>query len=113
MKSLRCLLSMAVMSYIAGVGQVGLAQETNPTIFNVTLEPVQYAAVKGNVDKFRALNWMKDGADGGISDITFIKDINKNISLDVGGSAFAKTNNYDDHLVLRDGDLAFLKIDYK
>jgi hypothetical protein len=113
MNSLRCLLSMAVMSYIAGAGQTVFAQETNPTVFNVTLEPVQYAAVKGNVGKFRALNWMKDGADGGISDITFIKEINKNISLDVGGSAFAKTNNYDDHLVLRDGDLAFLKIDYK
>jgi len=45
---------------------------------------------------------------GGIS---FVKDINKDISLNVEGSEFSNDNG-DGHLTLKDADLAFLKIDY-
>ncbi len=113
MRDLQLLITISVIG--AGgmfVGQCPASAQDTPPI-SVTVEPIQYAAVKGNVDKFRALNWMKDGADAGISNITFVKDINKDISLNVEGSAFPKTENYDDHLILRDGDLAFLRIDYK
>ncbi len=113
MKSLRLLLAVMVATYMTGTGYYAQAQETNTSPFSITLSPVQYASVKGNVGKFRALNWMKDGADGGISDMTFIKDINKDVSLDMQGSAFAKTDNYDGQLTLKDGDLAFLNIDYR
>ncbi len=113
MKILRLLLSITVASWMTGVGQFALAQETNTSPFSITLSPVQYASVNGNVGKFRALNWMKDGGDAGISDIAFKREINKDTSLEVEGSAFAKTDNYDGHLVLLKGDLAFLQIDYK
>lgn len=113
MKSIRLLLSLVVASYMTGVGNLGLAQDTSASPFSITLEPVQYAAVKGNVGKFEALNWMPNGADEGVTNITFLKDINKNISLDIQGSAFPNSKNYDDELILKDGDLAFLKINYK
>ncbi len=112
MRIFRLLLSITVASWVTGLGQFTLAQETNTSPFSITLSPVQYADVKGNVDKFRALNWMKDGGNAGISDMTFVKDINKDISLSAGGSVFAKTDDYTGHLTLKDGDLAFLKIDY-
>jgi len=112
MKILRLLLAVVVATYMTGGGRV-LAQDANTSGFSLSLAPVQYADVKGNVGKFEALNWMPSGADEGFSDISFVKDINKNISLDIEGSAFPNTNNYDDDLVLKDGDIAFLKIGYK
>ena len=82
MRSLRLLLSIALAVYMTGACYFALAQETNTSPFSITLEPVQYAAVKGNIGKFEALNWMPNGAVEGVSDITFVKDINKNISLE-------------------------------
>lgn len=113
MRSFRLLLSIVLAVYMTGAGNLIVAQETNTSPLSITLSPLQYASVNGNVGKFRALNWMKDGGDAGISDITFIKQINKDISLEAQGSVFAKTDNYSGHLTLKDGDLAFLKIDYK
>jgi hypothetical protein len=112
MKTLRCVLAVALAIYMTGAWNLVLAQETDPSAFSLTLAPLQYANVKGNIGKFEALNWMPNGGDAGISDISFVKDINKNISLDVQGSVFPKTDNNDGHLILQDGDVAFLKIDY-
>src|ERR1039458_6950499 len=105
MKIFRLLLSVIVASFMTGAGNFVLAQETNSSPFSITLSPLQYANVKGNVGKFEALNWMPNGGDEGVSNITFVKDINKNISLDVEGSAFPNTDNYDDELTLKDGDI--------
>lgn len=113
MRNLRLLITMSVIG--AGGIFVGhcpvSAQDTVP--ISITVKPIQYAAVKGNVDKFRELTGIKDGANAGVSNITFIKNINKDISVDLEASGFVKTEDYDDHLILRDGDLAFLRIDYK
>jgi len=111
MRSLRILLSVVLATYMTGANT--FAQESSTSSFSINLEPVQYASVKGNVAKFEALNWMPSGDDGGISNITFIKDINKNLSLDLEGIAFPSSNNYDDELILKNGDLSFLKINYK
>lgn len=113
MKILRSSVAITVAVFTMGPNYGALAQETNVSPFSITLAPLQYVHVKGNVDKFRALNWTKAGYEGGISDAVFIKQINKDVSLDVEGSMFPKTNNYDDELILKDGDLAFLKINYK
>jgi hypothetical protein len=112
MRSLRILLSMALAIYMTGAGPYVFAQESDASPFSITVAPVQFADVKGNVGKFEALNWMPNGADAGVSDISFVKDINKNISLDVDGSVFPKTDNNTGHLTLTDGDIAFLKVDY-
>lgn len=90
MRSLRILLSMALAIYMTGAGPYVFAQESDASPFSITVAPVQFADVKGNVGKFEALNWMPNGADAGVSDISFVKDINKNISLDVDGSVFPK-----------------------
>ncbi|MBF0489034.1 MAG: hypothetical protein HQL15_00265 [Candidatus Omnitrophica bacterium] len=112
MRSLRVILSIAITVYLSGIGNlVVFAQETTPAL-SVTVAPVQYASVNGSVAKFRALNWTKDGGDAGISDITFLKQINKDISIEAEGSAFLKTNNNTGHLLLKKDDLAFLQIDY-
>ncbi|MBF0503564.1 MAG: hypothetical protein HQL14_00540 [Candidatus Omnitrophica bacterium] len=112
MRSLRILLTLTVASWMTGIGQFTWAQESTAP-FSITLSPVvQYAYVKGNVGKFQALNWMKEGGNAGIGDITFVKSINKDISLSVEGSAFEKTDDYTAHLTLTKGDLAFLQIDY-
>ncbi|MDE1920004.1 MAG: hypothetical protein KGJ09_01140 [Candidatus Omnitrophica bacterium] len=114
MKIFRILLSIMVAAYMTQVGYLALAQDADTTPFSITLEPVQYASVKGNVGKFEALNWMQANTDnnGGISNISFVKDINKNISLEVQGSAFPGTDTGTGHLVLQDGDVGFLRVDY-
>src|ERR1039457_442673 len=111
MKFFRLILSIAVASWMTGIGNLGLAQESNNSTFSFTLAPLQYAHVKGNVGKFEALNWMPNGAVEGISDISFVKDINKDISLSVEGSEFTNDNGTG-HLTLKDGDIAFLKVDH-
>ncbi|MEI7998151.1 MAG: hypothetical protein WCH62_01415 [Candidatus Omnitrophota bacterium] len=112
MKSFRLLLSIILAVYMTGMGCLVNAQEANTSAINVTIAPVQYASVNGDVGKFRALNWMKDGGDAGISDITFLKQINKDTTLEAQGSAFLKTDNNKGYMLLKKGDLAFLKIDY-
>lgn len=113
MKILRILLAIVVAAYMTGAGRLALAQDADTSPFSITLAPVQYANVKGNVGKFEALNWMPNGEDAGVSDITFVKDINKNISLYAEGSVFPGTDTGTGELTLKDGDLAFLKVDYK
>ncbi|MDE2028112.1 MAG: hypothetical protein KGK03_00225 [Candidatus Omnitrophica bacterium] len=113
MKILRILLSIMVASYMTQVGYLALAQDVGTSPFSVTFEPLQYAYVKGNVGKFQALNWMKAGENPGASDISFVKQINKDISVEAEGSVFPKTDDGTGHLVLQDGDLAFLQVDYK
>jgi len=110
MKSLRWVLSIAVATYMTGAGNLLLAQETNASPFSITLAPLQYADVKGNVGKFEALNWMPNGAVEGGS-VSFVKDINKDISLNVEGSEFTNDDG-NGQLTLQDGDKAFLHIDY-
>ena len=112
MKNLRSLITIiAVGLGVIIIGhKLAIAQE-NP--ISITVEPIVYAAVKGNADKFRALNWMKDGANGGIINAAFVKQINKDTSLEVEASGFPKTEDYKDDLLLRKGDLGFLRINYK
>ena len=110
MKSLRLLLAIAVATYMTGAGNLLLAQETNASPFSVTLAPLQYAEVKGNIGKFEALNWMPNGAVEGGS-ISFVKDINKDISLSIEGSEYTNDDG-NGQLILKDGDKAFLQIDY-
>src|SRR5208282_1216195 len=111
MRYLRLLLSIAVAVYMTGAGRFVFAQEANTSPFSLTLEPVQYAYVKGNVGKFEALNWMPAGAVEGISDMSFVKDINKDVSLNIEGSEFTNDTG-NGRLTLKDGDIAFLKIEY-
>jgi hypothetical protein len=96
---------------MTGTGRYVLAQDANTSPFSITLAPVQFADVKGNVGKFEALNWMPNGAVEGVSDISFVKDINKDISLSVEGSEYTNDNG-SGNLTLKDGDKAFLKIEY-
>jgi len=103
---------MTLAVYMTGAGRLAFAQETDTTPFSITLAPLQFADVKGNVGKFEALNWMKNGSNAGVSDIEFVKDINKNISIEADGSVFPKTDDNTGHLTLKDGDIAFLKVDY-
>jgi hypothetical protein len=112
MKILRCLLAIALAVYMTGAGCLAFAQDADTSPFSITLAPVQFADVKGNVGKFEALNWMPNGENAGVSDISFVKDINKNISVEADGSVFPKTDDNTGHLILQDGDLAFLKVDY-
>lgn len=111
MKSLRVLIALALVMYMTGAWNFVLAQETETSPFSITLAPVQFANVKGNIGKFEAINWMPNTSVEGISNVTFVKDINKNVSLDVEGSEYSNDNGTA-HLTLKDGDWAFLKIDY-
>ena len=68
MKTFRLLLAVALAAYMTGACDLVSAQETDTTPLSITLAPLQFAYVKGNVGKFEALNWMKDGADAGVSE---------------------------------------------
>jgi len=111
MRSFRLLLSIALAVYMTGAGRLAFAQDADTSPFSITLAPVQFADVKGNVGKFEALNWMPNGAVEGVSDVSFVKDINKDISLSIDGSEFSDDNGTG-QLILKDGDKAYLELDY-
>ena len=72
MKTFRFLVAIWAVFFggmVFGYSPVAALAQAAPV--SVSVEPVQYASVKGNVDKFRELNWTKDGYTGGITDISF------------------------------------------
>ena len=76
------------------------ADETNPV--KVEIQTGKYAAVKGDVDKFRAIKWMKDGYSGGISSMSFEQEMKGGgvISFE-GRSIPVENDNYADLTYLK------------
>ncbi len=78
--------------------------------FNVM--PFRYIAVKGDAAKFRALNWMNDGATGGIKDMLFSSKIGKDGELSFEGHAIPGDNDFGTMLKLTNGNGGYMTMDY-
>ncbi len=87
------------------------AQEVpNPVIVNIM--PFQFATVKGDAQKFRAMQWMNDGTSYGLKELIVDKTVNKDTHVSLEGHSLP--NDYDNavELKLSKDSLGYLKTDY-
>ncbi|MBF0618820.1 MAG: hypothetical protein HQL19_01500 [Candidatus Omnitrophica bacterium] len=96
---------------IAGTGiTVSHAQETSTV--SLALVPIQTAFVKGDLDKFRAMNWIKDGSQSGIGDSALNAKFGKDTIVSFEGSGMFKDSDYSGQmLVIKDG-VGYIKMNY-
>ena len=87
------------------------AGEADKTV-RATLTPVQYVGVKGDAEKFRALNWSTDGYSGGLKDLDIDYQLDDGLSLTFNGHALAQENDAGAALFLNKQNLGALTIDY-
>jgi hypothetical protein len=90
-----------------------LAEEDTENAYpvSITVVPGRYAAVKGDVEKFRALNWMKDGYVGGIRNLTAHGDFEGG-TVWFEGRAFPAENDIRAILEYDKEDFGFFEMDY-
>src|SRR3989338_4243976 len=86
------------------------AAEKNPV--KITIKPGRYASVKGYVDKFRAIKWMKDGYVGGISSLSFEDKLNGG-TLSFEGHSILEENDNGAKLLFQKGDDFFIQSEYQ
>ena len=88
----------------------GFAQQ--PTNMALTIRPGFFAAVKGDVNKFRAINWTKDGYSGGITKATLEKELNKDTTVSFEGHAIPQNNDMASDLLIKKEDVGYVKLSY-
>lgn len=79
---------------------------------SVTLLPVRYAAVKGDVAKFQAITGMKAGFAAGIEELNVDKKV-KDVHVTFEGSTIPKEFDNDGHLLITKDNVGFIQVDYK
>lgn len=83
------------------------------TQITITPEPVRYAFVDGDEEKFRAHHWMKEGYIGGIENIAmdYVNPENE-VSVSLEGNALIDNNDLEGVLTLKKTNWGFLRLDY-
>ncbi|MDP2654402.1 MAG: hypothetical protein Q8Q08_10280 [Candidatus Omnitrophota bacterium] len=72
----------------------------------------RYAAVKGDVAKFRAHHWMKDGYVGGIEHLSFDEKVGT-ADFSFEGYTIPEENDNEAIIILKKGEEGFIKTEYK
>lgn len=79
---------------------------------SITIIPGQYSWVKGDVEKFRALNWTTDGYLGGFKDLLLNEKTDNGLELNFNGYLLQEESDYGGDLSLNKEDLGALDINY-
>ncbi len=88
---------------------LALAEENN-----ISIEPYSgYSTVKGDVQKFRLFQWMKDGSVWGIKDLSFSRNFGEDTTFSFEGSTIPSENDVDVNFSLDKQQLGFLNFDYQ
>src|SRR3989338_2514085 len=95
-----------------GALQETFADESSDGWGTFELMPFRYITAKGDAAKFRALNWMNDGATGGIKDMSYDGKIGKDGKLSFEGHAIPGDNDFGASLKLIRGNSGYISMDY-
>lgn len=91
----RVLILLAAAIFISSSAYAEQEKES----LDVEITPsILYPEVKGDREKFEEDNWISRDTSGGLSSITFSKDLNDKDSLEFEGKGIAGTNDYDAEL---------------
>ncbi|MBI3088277.1 MAG: hypothetical protein HYY91_05275 [Candidatus Omnitrophica bacterium] len=78
----------------------------------VALVPMRYAFVDGDVEKFRAHHWMKEGYAGGVKEFLFRHTLPDGTFLSAEGHAFPSQNDFGTDVELKKDTLGFFNLEY-
>ena len=97
-----------------GAQKSAIADDTSTDGWNTfELMPFRSISVKGDAAKFRAINWMNDGATGGIKAMSFDGDVGKDGQVSFEGHAIPGDNDFGAGLKLTKGDGGgYITMDY-
>ena len=100
------------MFALIGARQEAFADNLADKLTSFQIMPIRYIAVKGDAAKFRALNWMNDGATGGIKEMGFDGDIGNGDHLLFQGHAIPGDNDLGASIEFTKDKGGYLKMDY-
>ena len=105
-----------VLVVAAGIGvgvSVGTraAEAADPEV-SISLEPMRYAFVSGDQDKFRAHHWMKEGYVGGLKNLSLKYGFPDGTELSAESHALIDQNDLGADFSLKKDRLGFFKLDY-
>ena len=91
-------------------GRKAFAEEPKLTL---TPEPIRYAFVEGDLTRFKAFNWMREGYVGGVKQFSMNYENDKEgIASEGEGHAIVDENDIDGVITVKKKDLGFVKVDY-
>ena len=105
--------SIALLVVSLGIGDCLAVTARAEEGVQVTLRPAHYAAVKGDVEKFRAHQWFKDGFTAGIEDLAIEDNLPGGTTLFFKASTIPKENDMSAALEMANDKLGSVNVDYQ
>jgi len=98
-------------AWLGIVVAVQVVEAEEPEI-SVTLEPIRYAFVKGDQDKFRAMHWWKENYVGGVKNFSGKLNLPDGFLLSTNGHALIDQGDIGADLSVTKESLGFIKLNY-
>ena len=102
-----------VLAGAVAVMAAGTALAQDLSNVSLSLIPVQTAFVKGDVAKFRAMNWTKDSSQSGVKDATLDATLGKDVKVSFEGNGMPGDVDYKGNVVISKEGVGFIKTDYQ
>ena len=76
-------------------------------------EPVRYAFVDGDIEKYQAHHWIKRGYVGGFQEFSLDEKLPEETSVSMAGHAIIDNNDYAANIRIERKNVGFAEFDYK
>lgn len=80
---------------------------------SITPEPIRYTAVKGDVEKYSAHHWRREGYVGGIKDFSLEEKLPEDITVSMEGHALIDENDMEGKIHIEKENFGFVHIEYE
>ncbi len=82
------------------------------TTVSLALTPIQTAFVKGDVSRFRMMNWTKDGSQSGVRELLLDTKVGKDVKVSFEGNGMFGDTDYKGGMLVTKDDLGYVKLNY-
>ena len=107
------LIGLIAISMLCVAPNALYAAEEAKEHWSITLRPVQYGDVKGDIEKFKAHHWIKDNYVGGIKDLLYEREGKDGTLMTFEGHALPEENDKEVEFSLTKEGLGEADIHYK
>jgi len=98
--------------FLSGTWCLAARADSTEQTMSLSLMPVQSLSVKGDVEKFRALNWLNDGYSEGIKDFSFDKKTKDGKEVSFEGHAIPEAYDMGADFLLKKNNYGYMKVEY-
>src|SRR5579859_500074 len=107
---IRMLVALAATTLLAVVGRAESTESSGLTGSETLL--VNYVSVKGDAQKFREDEWMRDGWSGGVEQLALDQDLDEHTTLHVEGRGVVNEDDYRLRLEIARYSVGFIRAGY-